>query len=282
MIVFALQLVHGPVPSFLYDAAQYWGGSLALASGGDAVVAGVLEMRGALSTTIYLVPALASSMLPPLSAPWAVLVWNAALMSVLCVSLLPRISTLLRPGAMVSRVWLSAVVVGTLLSGFARYPLLDLWSAAFALLGTYVLLRGTRWWSIVLGALSMAIAINLRPAYLVPLAVAAMIVAVTKPRAILWGSLGLVVGAVPQLVLNAVAFRQFSLNPIATPTLVNVQSRQAAFAIRYDMCYSRIDFLNSGSVILTMLASSLMTRRLRTRSVSLPQSLRTCLIHSGS
>ncbi|GAA3205466.1 hypothetical protein [Microbacterium terregens] len=234
LVVFALQWVHGPAQAFLYDAVQYWGAPIALLTGGNVSDAGVLQIRGVLSSIVYLPPALATTILGPSTAVWTVLVWNSLLASVICVILLPRIAGLITPGGLVIRIWFSALAGGVVLSGFARYPHLDVWSAGLALAGFLGLASSRRWWTIALSGLSLAVALNLRPSYLAPVAIAAVVLLIARPRLVLWAVPGAAVGLLPQFVFNITTLSSLSLSPVATSYLLQVQSAQAAFAVRYD------------------------------------------------
>lgn len=234
IFVVAIQCAHGPAEGFLYDAVQYWGAPLALLTDGNVTEVGVLGIRGALTTLVYLVPAMLTTILGPWSAVWTVLAWNSLLAAVLLVVLLPRIAEHIVPGRWIPRVWTSAILGGVALSGFARFPLLDVWSAAFALAGLYALLAGRRWWFIAAGGLALAVAVNLRPSYLVPVSIAALVLLIARPRRTAWAVPGVLLGAAPQVLFNVAAFGQLSASPVDTPFLLRVQAAQAAFAVRYD------------------------------------------------
>ena len=233
IVVFALQFVHGKAIAFLYDAAQYWNVAVALLQGGDAIQEGVLALRGVLTAVVYLPPALASIAVGG-GAGWAVLIWNALLAVVLCVVLLPRIAALVAPGQHAVRIWTSAILGGVLLSGFARYPLLDTWSIALALAGLYGVVVSRRWWTLALSGFSLVFAANLRPSHLVAILLAVAVLAFVRPRNVLWMLPGAALGLVPQLAFNVAAWNLFSFATRETPFLVTVQAAQATYAVRYD------------------------------------------------
>ncbi|HOA86143.1 MAG TPA: hypothetical protein PKH61_01915 [Microbacteriaceae bacterium] len=238
IVVFALQWMHGPADAFVYDAAQYWEGALALLNGGDVTGAGVLEMRGALSPLVYLLPALVTTALGPWAAAWSVLAWNALLAVVLLVVLIPRIAEQITPGRRTARVWVSALLGGIVLSGFARFPLLDVWSVTIALAGLYALLVGRRWFTLAAGGLALAVAVNLRPSYLVPVMIAAIVLLIARPRHVVWAAPGAAFGASAQALFNITVFGQLSFSPVATPLLLRVQAAQATYGVRYDTVVS--------------------------------------------
>ncbi|MGJ0387702.1 hypothetical protein [Microbacterium sp. CGR1] len=235
IVVIALQCVHGLADEFVYDAAQYWAGSVALVSGGDAAVAGVLQMRGALTSVIYVPPALLSALFGPASASWTVLAWNSLLAVFLCVFLLPRIAAIIARGpSSPLRVWVSALAGGVIVSGFSRFPLLDVWAVALALLGLYGLATGTRWWIAGLSGFALMFAANVRPAYLAPVLIAAAVLIFVRPKVVPWAIPGAALGLIPQLLLNVTVMGAWSVVPIGTSALMNVQATYATFATRYD------------------------------------------------
>lgn len=207
---------------------------MALVTGGDAAEAGVLQLRGALTSIVYVPPAILAAWIGPESAPWTVLLWNALLAAALCAVLIPRIADLVTPGPSAWRIWASALAGGVVLSGFSRFPLLDVWALAFALTGLYLLAVGKRWWVAAMAGVLLVVATNVRPAYLAPVLIAAVVLLIARPRYVPWAVPGAIVGIVPQIVFNMMAFGQVSLVPIQTPYLMNVQATFATFASRYD------------------------------------------------
>lgn len=234
LTVIAFCVVRGPSDSFLYDAAQYWNAPMALINGTNAADAGALSMRGALTPVVYLPPALVYSVLGQGSAGWVVLVWNSLLAVALCVFLLPRMAALVAPGGTLGRIWLSAAVGGVVFSGFAQHPLLDTWAVFAALAGLYALLRGDRWWTAILAGVAFAISINLRPSYVVPLALAVAVLLVLDYRRVLFAAPGALLGLIPQFIVNLAQYGVVGVVPYGTSSLVSVQAAQATYAVRYD------------------------------------------------
>lgn len=235
LVVVLLQLSRGPAEGFIYDSVQYWGAPVALLTGGNVSDIGVLQIRGVLTPLVYLAPALATLILGPGSAGWTVLAWNSLLAVVVCIAILPGLAARIVPGRRVLRVWVSALLGGAVLSGFARYPHMDIWALGFALAGLYILAAaGSRWWLTLLGGFALSIGANLRPAYAAPVLLALAVVAIVRPKVAAWAGAGAVLGMLPQVIFNAVAMGQLTLSPVATPFLLGVQSAQAPFTIRYD------------------------------------------------
>lgn len=234
LLVIALSLAHGPAISFLYDAAQYWNGPMALVNGGDAATAGALSMRGTLTPLVYLPPALVVSILGPGSAAWTVLMWNSLFSAAVCVFLLPRLAALVSMGPPLCRTWLSALIGGALFSGFAQHPLLDVWAVGAALTGLLALASGRHWWTAILGGVAFAISVNLRPSYAVPLVILAAVLVISQPRRVALMIPGVLLGLIPQFALNLALYGSVSVLPYGTGSLATTQAAQATYTIRYD------------------------------------------------
>lgn len=234
VMVFVFCVLRGPAQSFLYDAAQYWNAPMALIGGTDAAVAGALSMRGALTPLVYLPPAVVSSLLGQGSAAWAVLIWNSLLAAAVCVFLLPRIAAVVAPGPTLVRIWLSALLGGAVFAGFAQHPLLDTWAVFAALAGLYVLVKGHHWWTATIAGVLFALSVNLRPSYVVPTALAVVVLILADRRRVALMVPGAVLGLIPQFVLNLVHYGSVGVVPYATEFLSRVQAAQATYAVRYD------------------------------------------------
>lgn len=235
---FALALSRGVAPDFVYDAAQYWAGAVAIVSGASPVEPGALATRGVFTSGVYILPAFAAKVGGSSFAGWAVLSWNAALIAVLCAVLVPRIATLLASDDLTwppaSRVWISALLGSFVLAGFAPFPLVDVWSAALALAGVYGVIAGRRWWVLLLAGVSLSIAVNLRPATIAPVMLAVLVLATVRLVPVVIMGAGALVAAVPQVVLNVHVWGLWSPVPRETVALSAVQAANAPFALRYD------------------------------------------------
>jgi len=233
-VVFLLQFIHGTATRFVYDAAQYWDGALQLVSGGDVATAGVLNIRGTLTPLVYLPPAAVAGLLGEGSWTWLVLIWNALLAAALCAMILPQLAELIVPGHLVSHVWTCALLGGLLFALFARFALLDVW--AFACAATAMLLISGRrsWWVYAVGGLFAAIAVDLRPSYLLPLILGMVVVLIAAARRIPLVAAGALIGALPQSIYNVFHGGSWLPVPTATSGLIGVQSAQAVYSIRYD------------------------------------------------
>ena len=238
IVAFGIPWLFGTAPAFLYDAAQYWGGAAAISAGEGPIEPGGLTTRGVFTAAVYLVPAFVSAALGPGSAVWTVLAWNSALGAVVAVLLVPRLATLFssspssRPPAL--RIWSSAILVSFVLSGFAKFPLIDLWSTALALAGVYGIIVGRRWWVLLLSGLSLGIAVNLRPSLIAPVLLSMIVLLFIHPRAVGIGAAAAVLSVIPQLALNVRAWGLWSPVPRETIPLSAVQAAHATYAVRYD------------------------------------------------
>jgi hypothetical protein len=221
-----------PAPAFVYDASTYWGGARALVQGGNVFEAGLLELRGVLSSVLYTPAALVVRAVGEGSAGAAVLVQNTLLIVVLAVVLVPALVGLWRPvDARV--VVVSALGTGLLLRGFAPFPLTDLWATALLLVVVVGLQRRSRPWLLVAG-LGAGVAFNVRPAALVPVLAVGLAVLVARRRAAVWFALGAAVALLPQAVVNLGRDGGWVPLPEGTAALTELQASDASFLIRYD------------------------------------------------
>lgn len=231
-ISFLLALVHGPTDKFVYDAAGYWAGANALVTGENFFWAGGLELRGAMTVLVYLPASLASLQFNG-GHFIAVLVQNALLIAMLGTFVVPRIvGCLVRTS--LKHTWVSAILCSLLLSGFAPYPLVDLWALTLVLLGIILALEGKSPWLLVLSGCAFAAAINLRPAYLVPVFLAGIAWMIFYCRRAHWPALGIFLGLIPQIITNGVFTGLWKPWPLSTSDISRIQAQYAPFTVRYD------------------------------------------------
>jgi hypothetical protein len=221
-----------PADVFLFDAADYWGGSRALLEGGDVAAVGLLELRGALTPLVYLPAALVASVVGQSAAADAVLAQNAILIGFIGAVLIPRLVAIWRPTTP-RVVWVSALGAGLTLAGFAPLPLTDLWGVALLLAA--VIAVDARWRGALLaGGLAAGVAINLRPAYLVPVAAICAVVLVGQRLRGLWLFVGIGLALAPQAVMNRIWGVTVIPWPERTVELSSMQALYASFVVRYD------------------------------------------------
>lgn len=229
---FLLSLVHGTAPAFLYDASKYWDAANALISGADAYVAGGLDIRGVLSAVIYVPAALVSQLVGAEAAAVAVLIQNALVIAAVGSVIVPGIVRLMVP-ARQSYIVLSAVMTSLLLAGFAPYTLLDQWALAFLLAGV-LLVFSKNPIALIVGGLSLGVAINLRPAMLVPVALGAILWTTFNWRRAVLPAAGFGAAFVPQMVVNKLVRGEIRPWPLDTFLVTNIQAHYASFTVRYD------------------------------------------------
>lgn len=231
-VAFIIVLLRGRAPEFLYDARFYWDGVGALLAGEDFYTAGLLSFRGALSLAPYL-PARFLADVTGTDGGFFVLSQNALLISTIGVILIPSI---LSHFVEVNRahIWTSAVSISLLLSGFAPFPLMDLWAAALAFGGVAMLLRTGGWWALGAG-LAFGAAANLRPAYFLPEALAFATWMLFEWRRAYWPILGIAIASLPQVLLNArYAGGSLSAVPVYVGTITSIQTQYSSYLVRYD------------------------------------------------
>jgi hypothetical protein len=225
--LFAATLAQGPAARFVYDAARYFNGSLALFTGAGTVREGDLDFRGVLTTAVYAPAALAEHLVTG-AGRYAVLTQNALLVAVVGAVLLPRIAG--RPAA----VWVCAPLTWLVAARFAPVPLMDLPAAAAFLTAVWLALRGRTGWPLGLAGLAAGVTCNLRPAYLLPLAALAGIVGWTRRREAVWFAAGAVAGTLPQVAFNLVRGSPPGPTPPGTAGLAGFQAGYASYVVRYD------------------------------------------------
>lgn len=232
LLGFFVAMTAGPAESFVFDAATYWEGSRALVLGNDWVEAGYLELRGVLTPLIFALPAAVSFGLGDSTGGTAVLVWNSLLIAVLGSVVIPLLAAKLGPVHRFTPVLSSAATSG-ILAGFAPYPLMDLWAAAFAAVAI-LQLSSRNPYVIACAGMLFSVAVNIRPA-LLPIAI---LVAVAWASNRLRSSWIFVAGAslavIPQILLSSTRFGSFSIAAPGTADLSAFQSIMASYVTRYD------------------------------------------------
>ena len=231
VVLFLATVTQSPA-RFLYDATGYWNGSVALANGGDPYIAGVMTLRGVLTSLLYLPAALAVKGSDPSAGGLAVLVENSLLVAFVGVLLLPG---LLRAwGPVTSRmVWVCAGLTWIAVGRFAPYPLMDLWGAVVSLAAVVALQRRTTIGLIGAGLLA-GIAFNVRPAYLLPLLMMVGVVFLTRRLSGMWFVGGAVVALLPQSIMNLAHGVSWIPWPRDMTALTQQQADHASYIVRYD------------------------------------------------
>ncbi len=231
--LFAATAAQGPAGGFVYDAARYFNGSLALFTGAGTVHEGDLDFRGVLTTAVFAPAALAEHLVPG-AGRYAVLASNAVLVAVIGAVLLPGVAAACggRGGPVAGGV--CAALTWLVAARFAPFPLMDLPATAGFLTAVWVALRGRTRWALLAAGAAAGVTVNLRPAYLLPLAALGGLVAVTRRWPALWFAAGVLAGSLPQVAGNLARGLPPGPTPPGTAGLAGFQAGYAAYIVRYD------------------------------------------------
>lgn len=231
VLVFLATVTQAPA-RFVWDAAEYWAGSVSLTHGGETYLAGGLALRGVFTPVLYLPAALTARGLGDSSGGVAVLVENSLLISLVGVLLLPLLLRAWVPVTSVM-VWVCAGLTWLVVGRFAPYPLTDLWAAAL-MLAAVVALQRRRVTGLMGAGLLAGIAFNIRPAYLVPALLVLALVLVRRRLAGLWFAAGVAVALLPQSILNLTHGTGWKPWPVGIQSLAQLQAYYASYIVRYD------------------------------------------------
>lgn len=231
--LWAVTVARGPAGGFVYDAARYFNGSLAVFTEGSVVREGDLDFRGVLTAAVF-APAALAEHLAPGTGRYAVLACNAVLVALIGAVLLPGVAAALGGRAGPVGVWLCAALTWLVAARFAPFPLMDLPAAAGFLTAVWLALRGRTRWPLLAAGVAAGVTLNLRPAYLLPLAALGGFVAVTRRWPALWFAAGVLAGSLPQVAFNVARGHPPGLTPPGTAGLVGFQASYASYVVRYD------------------------------------------------
>jgi hypothetical protein len=234
-VIFAVVVVATllqPTGEFRYDARGYWAAAGSLVGATEPVPDGFWDLRGVLSSVVFVPAQLVSGALGPASAGFAVLVQNAVVIAAVATFLLPA---LVRPWVSLSFASRAAGALALALAtrGFAPYPLVDLY-AAIALLGAVTLLYRRSLLALLTAGALIGVAVNIRPAYLLPSALLAVVVVLHRRVRALLVAAGALVALLPQVVYGAVVHGTFGVMPAGSAALVGLQTSYASYTVRYD------------------------------------------------
>lgn len=230
----AATLVRG-LGDFRYDALYYWLAAQRVIGGIDAAPEGYWGVRGVLTAFVYVPAAAASAVMGAGAAGVAVLVQNAIVLAWFAAYLLPRFIGRGQPVSVRVR-WFGALLTWLVASGFAKYPLIDIYPA-IACVAFVVMLRSDRRVVLVMAGLVAGAAVNLRPAYMVTVVILIVAVLVWRRWAGLLMPVGVAVALLPQAVFNVTRNGAWSLWPPASGALMAMQSSLAAYVVRYDTLF---------------------------------------------
>ena len=221
---------------FRWDAAHYWAATQAMVGALPAVPDGYWELRGIFTSLIYAPAATLTRVTGDEHAGWSVLLQNSIVLAAAAVFLVPAVVRIWRPVTPLMLV-LGAGLLWAVTSGFAAYPLVDLYSA-LGILGLLILMRSDRRWVLLLAGVLAGVAANIRPGYLVIIVLLALVAVIWKHLSGLFVPAGIAVAMAPQVVMNAIRSGTLSPLPAGSDELVALQAGYASYIVRYDTMIS--------------------------------------------
>lgn len=224
-------LARGPGP-FKWDAAHYWAATQAMVGALPAVPAGYWELRGIFTPFIYAPAAALTRIVGDQHAGWAVVLQNSIVLAAAGVFLLPAVLRIWRP-VTTPLVVIGAILLWVVTSGFAAYPLVDIYPA-LAIVGLFVLVRSDRRWVLAVAGVLAGIAMNIRPAYLLVIILVVITVVIWKRVLGVLFAAGVAVALLPQIVMNVIRTGSWNPLPTGSDALVTLQAGFAAYVVRYD------------------------------------------------
>lgn len=240
--VIGVLLLRDPAPVFLYDAGQYWAASQAVITGQDAYTVGGLNTRGVLTALVYLPAGLVTDLAggSMVVAGWAVLMQNALVIAAAGAFVIPRLVGRLVP-LRTTHVAASSALTVLALSGFAPYPLMDLVAVVLAAVSV-LLLASSRGALVLVGGVALAVAVNLRPSYLVAAVLVMAVLLLRQPRRTPWALLGAGAVVTVQVWYGSARAAVVSMFPPDTAIVTAIQLNYSAYGVRYDtVLYSAAD-----------------------------------------
>jgi hypothetical protein len=231
-LVALVVMLQQPATEFRGDAYGYWIGATAIANGDRMFELDLLELRGVVTTFIYVPAAIVEKLMGRSIAGFAVLAQNAILIAVVGVWLLPRLVGIWRT-VTPRDIWICGLAAATLLRGFAPVPLTDLWAAAL-LLSAVALVDGTATRHLVLSGLAAGLAFNVRPATVIGVIGLSAVVLIARRGRTAWFGGGIALALLPQLALNGWRGASLVPWPERTSELIELQTGYAAYIVRYD------------------------------------------------
>ncbi|WP_146071134.1 hypothetical protein [Cryobacterium sp. Y57] len=222
------------VAEFKFDAWFYWAAAQTIFEPRPEVEF-FWGFRGVLGNYAYLPAAGLARLLGPGFDGFAVLFQNAMFFSWFAAFLLPRCIAIWRPVTLQGRL-LGAFLTWIVLAGFAPYPLVDAYPAII-IFAIMVLLQTKGILAIVLAGLLGGIAVNVRPSYLVIVGGFLLVTLIWRRWRGLGFAIGIILGLVPQLVMNVVRLGEWILWPPLSSSLVSLQSGYGAYIVRYDTLF---------------------------------------------
>lgn len=216
-LAFALSAARGPADSFLYDAATYWEGSRAIVSGKEWIIAGNLELRGALTPVVFAVPAAVAILTNESYSFLLVLAWNSLLIAAIGAVLVPLLVARMGSAHRHTPIFTALSTAG-LLGGFAPHPLMDIWATGLAVASVALLTQRQLSLTLLAGIL-FGVATNLRPATLPIFILVVGVWTFFHPKRSWVPILGAMVAHVPQALVSWLCFGKLTLTAPGTSEL---------------------------------------------------------------
>ena len=216
---------------FLYDAYNYFHAAESVVIGFNNLES-YLSFRGMTTAFAYVPAVMLAEVFDARYASHAVLFQNSVVFAWVAAFLFPRLVAIWKPVTARMRL-VGAVLVWLVLVGFAPYPLVDVYPAV-AVISAVVLLHAKGYIPVAAAGLLAGLAVNARPAYLVCLVGLLIVALVWRRMAGIFFALGILLGLLPQLIVNLTYFRFWALWPIDSASLIELQSGYASYVVRYD------------------------------------------------
>jgi hypothetical protein len=234
--VFVIATLVRGTGAFMYDAQFYWLAAERVVGSSPTAPEGFWEIRGVLTAFVYTPAAALGAVIGPEAAGFAVLLQNSLFLAWFAAFLLPRFVGRWQTVSTRAR-WLGAFLSWVVVSGFAPFPLVDIYPAVacFAIL---VLLRSERSLALLLAGLVGGISINLRPAYLVTVALLVLLALAWRRWAGVLMPVGVALALIPQAVFSTIKFGHWSVLPPASGALMALQTSLASYSVRYDTLFA--------------------------------------------
>jgi hypothetical protein len=230
--VFVVLTLLGGTGAMVWDAGAYWSTSHGLLTEFRATLTTAADFRGIFVGFVFLPAAAVAAVLGEQFVLFGVLLQNALVFGWVAAFLLPRVVIFWRPFPVRSQ-WIGALLLFAVLIVFAPFSLMDVY-AAVGLLIVLVLLRSDRLLLLLSAGVISGVLLNLRPAYVIVLALVAVVLVVWRRWASLLFPLGVLIALVPQTLYNLHRFQIWALWPAQNNEIVALQAGFASYIIRYD------------------------------------------------
>jgi hypothetical protein len=215
-----------------YDAEKYWTASQGLLGTAPMADSVFWNFRGTWTGVVFVPAAALSALLGSQTAQFTILLQNALVLGWFATFLLPKFIAYWKPVSTKTRL-VTVFLTWIVTVGFAPYALVDLYPV-IATIVALLLLRSDTLVPILFAGVVTGFALNLRPAFLVSAVLLAVVAAVWKRWKGTFFTLGVVLGLLPQLIVNLVLSNVWSLWPPAQSSLVALQAGYASYIVRYD------------------------------------------------